>query len=401
MEPKKLKRVVIKEELVDLTGDFEKAIILNQFIYWSERRKDFDKFISEEQERARTEGKDLNISKTNGWVYKSMEELAEEIMLGKSRSTISRHLKELIDAGYIESRSNPEYKWDNTKQYRVNLVKINRDLLELGYHLEGYKFDYLYQKIAECLARELAGEGDADRGDRGEENLSRELTGETGEEKSGENPEKVDISDCASQDSRVSDMNDRKLNMHDRRSDLHGRRPENDRTIPDITTEFKEEEEEGGRPLENNSRERPAGKRAGNTKDASRAGWAEVEKLFQLVFQRQLTEFDRDKFKEKTDNLELIYKAIEETGLSSKNRALKYTLTVLEDYLDKELESADEVDSMRREYKREKQEKRKQGKKRSSERSSSGGRGESADSSEKRREYEDVRAMEDKHGWNS
>ena len=42
-EPKKLKRVVIKEELFALTGDFKEAIILNQFIYWSERIRDFDK----------------------------------------------------------------------------------------------------------------------------------------------------------------------------------------------------------------------------------------------------------------------------------------------------------------------------------------------------------------------
>ena len=47
-EPKKLKRVVIKEELFALTGDFKEAIILNQFNYWSERRSDFDKFVEEE-----------------------------------------------------------------------------------------------------------------------------------------------------------------------------------------------------------------------------------------------------------------------------------------------------------------------------------------------------------------
>ena len=373
MKPKKLKRVVIKEELVELTGDFEKAIILNQFIYWSERRKDFDKFISEEQERARAEGKDLNISKTNGWVYKSMEELAEEIMLGKSRSTISRHLKELIEAGYIESRSNPEYKWDNTKQYRVNLVKVNRDLLELGYHLEGYKFDYLYQKIAECLTRELDEEGDS--------NLLQQ-------EKSEENPEKLDMSDRASQDSRASDMNDRKLNLHDRRSNLNGRSPENDRTIPDITTEVKEEEEESARQLENNNSKTSAD-------NDSSASWAKVKKLYRLIFQKNMTEFDRDKLQDKTDNLELIYKAIEETGLSSKNRTLNYTLIVLEDYLAKDLETAAEVDSMRRKYQ---QEKRKQQKGRSRKGSS---RGDSVDNTEKAREYQDVRAMEEKLGWNS
>jgi len=108
-----------------------------------------------------------------------------------------------------------------------------------------------------------------------------------------------------------------------------------------------------------------------------------------------MTEFDRDKLQDKTDNLELIYKAIEETGLSSKNRTLNYTLIVLEDYLAKNLETAAEVDSMRRKYQ---QKKRKQQKGRSRKGSS---RGDSVDNTEKAREYQDVRAMEEKLGWNS
>ena len=49
---KKLKRAVIKEELVELTGDFRPALILNQFIYGIERMYDTDKYILEEKERA-------------------------------------------------------------------------------------------------------------------------------------------------------------------------------------------------------------------------------------------------------------------------------------------------------------------------------------------------------------
>ena len=32
-EPRRLKRVVIKEELVELTGDFVKAVLLQQMLY--------------------------------------------------------------------------------------------------------------------------------------------------------------------------------------------------------------------------------------------------------------------------------------------------------------------------------------------------------------------------------
>jgi hypothetical protein len=45
----KIKKVVLREDLLAITGDFRKAIILNQFIYWSERVSDADKFIENEK----------------------------------------------------------------------------------------------------------------------------------------------------------------------------------------------------------------------------------------------------------------------------------------------------------------------------------------------------------------
>ena len=44
-EPRRLKRVVIKEELVELTGDFVKAVLLQQMLYWSERVQDFKQLL--------------------------------------------------------------------------------------------------------------------------------------------------------------------------------------------------------------------------------------------------------------------------------------------------------------------------------------------------------------------
>lgn len=134
----KLKRVVIKEELVALTGDAIKAVLLNQFIYWSERIRDFDRFITEEKVRAEAHGESITMPPAQGWIYKSAEELADETMLGMADTTIRRHLKSLIEMGYLEERRNPRYQWDRTMQYRVNLVKIQKDLLDLGFPLEGY-----------------------------------------------------------------------------------------------------------------------------------------------------------------------------------------------------------------------------------------------------------------------
>jgi hypothetical protein len=47
----KTKCVVIREELVALTGDYKRAIVLGQLIYWSERVQDRSLFIEEEHQR--------------------------------------------------------------------------------------------------------------------------------------------------------------------------------------------------------------------------------------------------------------------------------------------------------------------------------------------------------------
>lgn len=141
----KLKRAVIKEELVILTGNLNEAIVLNQLIFWSERAKDSDNFLQEEIARAKrfNDGTAMNpedIKKTllSGWVYKTAEEMLEETMLTCSRQTMDRIFKSLTEKGFIDKRRNPKYKWDKTWQYRVNLQFLGQALIKLGYVLEGY-----------------------------------------------------------------------------------------------------------------------------------------------------------------------------------------------------------------------------------------------------------------------
>ena len=140
-EPKKLKRVVIKEELFALTGDFKEAIILNQFIYWSERIRDFDKFVEEENKRRQMETGEEPIDLNNGWIFKSVKELKEEIMINLSESNLSKYINNLVEKEFLSKRRNPKYKWDKTFQYRVNLKYIQISLNKIGYCLEGYKDD--------------------------------------------------------------------------------------------------------------------------------------------------------------------------------------------------------------------------------------------------------------------
>ncbi|UCZ53717.1 DnaD domain protein [Bacillus shivajii] len=134
----KLKRAVIKEELIHITGNFKLAVVLNQMIYWSERVRDFDNFIVEEKARNEISG---DVHLRNGWIYKKAEELVEETMVNVSPKAMRDYLKKLVQMGFLDERDNPNYKWDRTKQYRVNLIKIQNALLSKGYSLEGYKIE--------------------------------------------------------------------------------------------------------------------------------------------------------------------------------------------------------------------------------------------------------------------
>lgn len=140
MNDSKIKKAVIREDLLAITGDFRKAIILNQFIYWSERVSDADKFIDKENEIAKSNGKEER-ELFYGWIYKTAEELSEEVMLGLSASQIRRYINDLVDLEYISKRTNPNYKWDRTLQYRVNLVNIAKSLKNKGYPLSDYKIE--------------------------------------------------------------------------------------------------------------------------------------------------------------------------------------------------------------------------------------------------------------------
>lgn len=135
---KKLRRVVIKEELVALTGSVDAAIVLNQMIYWSERVKDFDEFIKEENFRSTKQGIEP-AEFLNGWIYKTADELETELLGFKSSKTIARILTELVQKGWLSRRRNPKYKWDKTYQYRFNYLAVQKELAAIGYVLEGYK----------------------------------------------------------------------------------------------------------------------------------------------------------------------------------------------------------------------------------------------------------------------
>lgn len=141
MSTEKIKKAVLREDLLSIVGNYKEAIILNQFIYWSDKVVDADKLIEKENEIARKHG-DAEREPLYGWMYKTAEELADEVMLGLSAVQMRRYIKALVDYGFIYERKNPKYKWDRTLQYRINLVAIARALKKNGYPLSDYKIEF-------------------------------------------------------------------------------------------------------------------------------------------------------------------------------------------------------------------------------------------------------------------
>jgi hypothetical protein len=139
-QPRPLRRVIIKEEYVALTGDYISAVLLSQIEYWTRRTYDFDGFLAEENGRAGNEGKELGVPFMHGWIYKSAEDFATETMMGLSANTIRTRLKKLAECGWIGERNNPEHSWDRTKQYRFNASTVAASLERFGYHLEGWTY---------------------------------------------------------------------------------------------------------------------------------------------------------------------------------------------------------------------------------------------------------------------
>jgi hypothetical protein len=136
VQSRSLKRVLIKEEYVDITGDTIEAIIIDQMICWSESVSDFDKFIAEEKERL---GTALACSDGNlllyGWIRKSAAEIKDDIMCNDSARNVNRKLDDLVSKGLLFRRNNPDDHYDHKYQYRLNFKAIISALDTYGWTL--------------------------------------------------------------------------------------------------------------------------------------------------------------------------------------------------------------------------------------------------------------------------
>lgn len=135
---KKWPVVIIRKELIEITGSFTRGILLGHLIYWTDKgfsNEDVDQYLEEEFTDKE--------SKEKCWIFKSGDRFKKETMLKCDESTIREELKQLFYLGYIVRRkSKHEYAASkNTYEYRVNLKRIIGSLLLIDYPLELYYID--------------------------------------------------------------------------------------------------------------------------------------------------------------------------------------------------------------------------------------------------------------------
>jgi len=138
----KLKRIVIKEELLALCdGNFNEALVLDQLIFWQGIVNENDREIQEQIDKKKKldlDTQSLEKKLRHGWFWKTAQNLSEEIMNYRSEDVIRTTLRKIESKHFIESRNKIRGPWDNTKGYRVNLEYIQQELQKLGFSLEGY-----------------------------------------------------------------------------------------------------------------------------------------------------------------------------------------------------------------------------------------------------------------------
>jgi hypothetical protein len=140
---RKLKRALIKEELVALTGKWQEAVILQQLLHWTQTINQSDELIRQQVAAFKKMGMDKEANEISslirdGWFYKNAEELAEELMCIK-KSQVNTYLNSLEEKKFFKSV--PFSPTKRTRYIKVNVRYIRDQLAKLGYPLEDFVFD--------------------------------------------------------------------------------------------------------------------------------------------------------------------------------------------------------------------------------------------------------------------
>lgn len=120
--------LVIRDEyLVLCEGDHCAAALLAVFEFWHNVKLANAEQAKIDVEIAAKEGVEPKQS-AELWIYKSQEELQDDMLGLFGETKIAKATRWLISAGYLATRSNPHYKWDHKAQYLFCTAKVQADM---------------------------------------------------------------------------------------------------------------------------------------------------------------------------------------------------------------------------------------------------------------------------------
>lgn len=134
--PSNSKVVVLREYYVKICSKADSykradrycaALLLSQFEYWmnvkmpNKKQAEFENKLAEKEDLEPSQNEDL-------WVWKTQDDLTEELFDMYSSKKIGHSLQWLVDNKLLLRRKNPKYKWDNTYQYIINTKKVQKKI---------------------------------------------------------------------------------------------------------------------------------------------------------------------------------------------------------------------------------------------------------------------------------
>lgn len=139
---------MIREDYLALVNDNAcAAALLNDLEQWHNAKLRGREQAVEHNRAARQSDVEAT-QDTELWVYKTQAEFKTELLGIWSERTIATALQLLYDKGFIETRTNPKYKWDRTTQFLFNEAAVQLAL----YENTGYgpaQIDILQKRIME------------------------------------------------------------------------------------------------------------------------------------------------------------------------------------------------------------------------------------------------------------
>ena len=109
------RRVIVKEEIVAITGDMNLAIVLSQLL-------DLSKCVNKNDDLKN--GVTCELDGCDVWMSITANNLLDKCLLNMSDRSMRTYLNKLCDMGFISSRRNHLCKFDTTMQYMVNADNI-------------------------------------------------------------------------------------------------------------------------------------------------------------------------------------------------------------------------------------------------------------------------------------